>query len=679
MPQRAQRTRFKPKRYHSSEDSDDCHFSPHNTAAASKRAKHEDADHRTESQHAQREGASSEASGADSVPDSWRPFSKLRQEATFEQKRQLHPATALWRHIAADYAAQLSSLQRVSSSDQTFLLLVQQQQQQQQQLQMPLHVQPVSSRHLHYQHPQQQQQQQQQQESQTELHKEPCSSMRSHNQQQQQHQVENPVQLTKQQQHQVENPVQLTEQQQQQQHMLSSARQSDSIASFPANPAAHAAVFAGSALQSDSAATMAAVGTDAHASQTATAPAQQAAAVAELLTVPSQPAAAVAELPIASSSSPAVANHPSDLTYSQSNTATHAEQLSVLAPTVPCYVPISPFLLVQQDSSSAAHVINSTTGQLTSSGDTLAPLQQPFDQEPVPVQQQLTGVREELVKQHSKDVNDQHVQRQSPIVQGSSVQQNGSALQTAQNVHQYSSDLQPAVEQDDTTHSTRAQPATAQENSAHVQEHRRNSHLATAQDSSANVKQPRSDGLPPTAQDSTLVAVLAAQQGMASSPQANILRACTSSPQQGTTNSLQPESQPHKGSKSCLQGSPEPQTGPASCPQPCPGAQQGFCEKPQAESPSVAQNDSAAQLSRDELWMAHTLASFDSINDGQWSPRELPCTFQVCGSLHNNDRNGIVNDSDIDTLASFDSINEGQWSPRETPCTFQVHGKPTQQ
>ena len=48
-------------------------------------------------------------------------------------------------------------------------------------------------------------------------------------------------------------------------------------------------------------------------------------------------------------------------------------------------------------------------------------------------------------------------------------------------------------------------------------------------------------------------------------------------------------------------------------------------------------------------------------------------------SLHNNDNNNNVNDSDIDTLASFDSINEGQWSSRELPCTFLVRGKPTQQ
>ena len=637
MPQRAQRTRFKPKRYHSSEDSDDCHFSPHTTAAASKRAKHEDADHRTESQHAQREGACSDSSGADSVPDSWRPFSKLRQEATFEQKRQLHPATALWRHIAADYAAQLSSLQRVSSSDQTFLSLVQQhhqqQQQQQQQSQIPLHMQPVSSRHLQNKDLQQQQQQQQQ-ELQTELHEETRSSMRSHNPQQQQ--VKNSVQLTEQQQ-----------QQQQQQHMFSSARQSDSIASFSAHPAAHAAVPGGSALQSDSAATMVAVGTDAHASQTATAPAQQAAAVAELPTAPSQQAAAVVELPtapsqqaaavaklptapsqqaaavaeppIASASSLAIADCASELTHSHSVTAAHAKQLSAVASTVQCCVPISPFLLVQQDSS-AAHVINGMTGQHTSSGDTFAPSQQPFDQEPVPVQQQPTDLHQGLVKTRSRNASDEHVQWQCSTFQGSSVQQSGSTLQTAGDVPQHSGDLQPSVKQGNTTDSTRAQPGTAQENRAHVKEYRRNSHLAAAQDSSANVKQPRSNGPPATAQDSTLVAVLAAQQGMASSPQ------------QGTANSPQPEPQPHKGSDSCLQGSsPEPQTGPASCPQPCLWAQQGFCSKPQADSPSVVRNDAAAQLNRNELWMAHTLASFDSINEGQWSPRELPCTFQVCG------------------------------------------------
>ena len=48
-------------------------------------------------------------------------------------------------------------------------------------------------------------------------------------------------------------------------------------------------------------------------------------------------------------------------------------------------------------------------------------------------------------------------------------------------------------------------------------------------------------------------------------------------------------------------------------------------------------------------------------------------------SLHNNDKNDNVMDSDTDTLASFDSINEGQWSPRELPCTFQVCGMITQQ
>lgn len=130
LPQRAQRTRVKPKRYNSSEDSDDCHFSPHDPASASKRAKHAQHDNASQSKRAKREGS---LTNDDCVPDSWQPISKLRQEATFAEKRHMGPANHLWRHIAADYAAQLSCLQRESSCDQSFWQLVHLQQQQQQQ------------------------------------------------------------------------------------------------------------------------------------------------------------------------------------------------------------------------------------------------------------------------------------------------------------------------------------------------------------------------------------------------------------------------------------------------------------------------------------------------------------------------------------------------------------------